>query len=240
MAKSNQELTDALSAPLGEFISSIAKGVADAQQAMDMNTIETFRSVYMDDQDTLEELRQLGYQPTWYRIPELTAEIQMALSINATALETGNQPGNGRANKFALLAAPVDASYVNSYNYNIQGSSKVKFTIVPVPPSAQAESLRVMPFADGNKSLQSFMNLLQLLGIAFSFELKDSPDVSKEKAIKRAKNAGNLDKNISIIDPKDKLEPDIRINPPAGRILEKDQQVRIVISDFLAPDNPTI
>ena len=173
MATSNLELTDTLSAPLGEFIASVARGVAEAQQAMDLYTIETYKEIYGSDAQLLQELREMGYQPTWYKIPEVSAEITMSLSISATHLDEGTQTTAQpirRANKFEVVAAPVDANYVNRYNYNIQGASKVKFTIVPVPPSPLAEAAKIVP-ALAEKSLAEARSLLQRL--EFPFELKD-------------------------------------------------------------------
>ncbi len=208
MNKSNLELTEALSAPLGEVISSVAKGVAEAQQAMDLHTIETFQQVYKGDKGMLEQLRQLGYRPTWYKIPEVSAEIQMSLSINATSIETGSFNGQNinRANKFELLAAPVDANYANRFNYDINGSSKLTFKIVPVPPSPLAEEVKVSPFLI-NKTIGEAIDLLNLLEIPHQFA---------DESV----NLETVDRNSTIS----------VVEPSAGSILAKGAAVTLTLN----------
>lgn len=132
------QLTDALSAPIGELIAAIGTGVAEAQQAMDAATIANVRALAQagDAEGTLALLRQIGYQPTWYQIPEVSAEINVALTVSGS----GGAGGGVR-----LLAAPVDASYSNRYNYELKAASTVRFRIVPVPPSPRAERMRAVP-----------------------------------------------------------------------------------------------
>ena len=56
--------------------------MAEAQWALDQHTVESFKAVYGGDEAVYRELRQLGYQPTWYRIPEVAAEIYVTLSAS--------------------------------------------------------------------------------------------------------------------------------------------------------------
>lgn len=141
-------LLETLSAPLGEIIASVGRGVADAQRSLDAQTIENFQSIYADgDVAAFEALRSIGYRPTWYHIPEVTAELNIALSVSG-AVES--QPSGGAASapltpRLRVYAAPVDAGYTSKYNYDLKASSSVKFRIVPVPPSPAAEALRVVP-----------------------------------------------------------------------------------------------
>ncbi len=141
------EVADTLSAPLGEFISAVGKGVADAQQAMDLRTAETFKAIHKGDDKTLELLRQLGYQPTWYKIPEVEASIQVSLNISGSS--TNQQNGAATQTEgsapIKLYAAPMDADYANRYNYNLSATSQLKFKIVPVPPSTKAAGMKVIP-----------------------------------------------------------------------------------------------
>lgn len=132
------QLTDTLSAPIGELIAAIGSGVAEAQQAMDAATIANVRALAQagDAEGTLALLRQIGYQPTWYQIPEVSAEINVALTVSGSG---------GAGGGIRLLAAPVDASYSNRYNYELKAASTVRFRIVPVPPSPKAERMRAVP-----------------------------------------------------------------------------------------------
>jgi hypothetical protein len=138
----NEQLLDALSAPIGDLIAEVGRSVAEAQQAMDARTIENVRALVeaSDPDDPLRLLRQVGYQPTWYQIPEVTAELTVALTLTGSGSSAGGAGGRPR-----LLAAPVDATYANRYGYELKAASIVKFRIVPVPPSPEAERLRVVP-----------------------------------------------------------------------------------------------
>jgi len=77
------------------------------------------------------ELEKIGYQTTWYQMPEIYIELKMSLYYEET--ETiGNS-------KHRLLFTPFNAKYQNSYNYKSEGSSSIKIKIVPVPQSTGTE-----------------------------------------------------------------------------------------------------
>lgn len=140
-----EQMIDALSAPLGDLIAEVGRSVADAQKAMDAGTIENVLALAAasgpDDPNRL--LRQIGYQPTWYQIPEVTAEITVALTLTGSGETAGASKGG--ASRMRMLAAPVDASYASRFNYELKAASCLKFRIVPVPPSPAAERIRVVP-----------------------------------------------------------------------------------------------
>ncbi|MCP4698211.1 MAG: PASTA domain-containing protein [Gammaproteobacteria bacterium] len=168
------ELTDTLSAPLGDLISAVGRGVAEAQQALDAQTIANLKALYADDSNA--ELRRLGYQPTWYKIPEVTAEISMSLTVSGQASEkAGTQAG--QQSNIKLYAAPIDASYSNKYDYDLKASSHLKFRIVPVPPSPQASEIKVVPDIV-NKQYSEAIALLNDLEI--TWQLSDETAVPEE------------------------------------------------------------
>lgn len=181
MAKADDlaEITKALSAPLGELIAAVGRGVAEAQKALDMHTVETFKAVYGGDEATYKALRQLGYQPTWYRIPEVSAEIYVTLSASgeehsggAGTAAPGQQAlpaGESTAGRIQLYATPVDASFSNTYDYNLRACSQLKFRIVPVPASGQADGMKLVPDVV-SKSLQVAQEMLAQQGIAYELE----------------------------------------------------------------------
>ena len=162
MAKADDlsEITRALSAPLGELIAAVGRGVAQAQAALDLHTVETFKAVYGSEEATYKALRELGYQPTWYRIPEVAAEIYVTLSAqgqersvsspaalpaSAAPEEQAGAPGETAAGRIQLYATPVDASFSNTYDYQLRACSQLKFRIVPVPPADQADGMKLVP-----------------------------------------------------------------------------------------------
>src|SRR5262245_15606676 len=154
MAKADDlsQLTRARSAPLGELISAVGRGVAEAQAALDLHTVETFKAVHGGDEENYRALREVGYQPTWYRIPEVAAEIYVTLSVKSQEQSSGSQggpppeadaleenaddqPEAPPTGRIQLYATPVDASFSNTYDYQLRACSQLKFRIVPVPPS---------------------------------------------------------------------------------------------------------
>lgn len=131
------------------MIAHVGRGIAEAQAALDAQTFESFKKLYDVDNKVGTEMRQLGFSPTWYRIPEAEAEIRMSISIGSRERQPGLSPAGApegaRAQSMQLYAAPIDASYANKYQFQAEGVSRVKFKIVAVPPSQQADAARVVP-----------------------------------------------------------------------------------------------
>lgn len=153
----NDIFKDVLAAPLGEMISEIGTGVAQAQFAIDAKTIENMKQIYSSDDETVAELRNIGYRPTWYVIPEATAEINMALSLRQTQDRNGNR-------KTELQGTTVDASYQNQFEFNVQASSKLTLKFLPVPAPIQVDDLNIVPNVIG-QPLATAKVLLGRLGI---------------------------------------------------------------------------
>lgn len=158
------QLTDSLSAPLGDLIAAVGRGVSEAQRSLDAGSLATLRAMYDASEGTLAELRQLGYQPTWYQIPELNAEITMALSVSGRTSASG--VGSPAAGRLQLYAAPIDATFRNRYDFDLKAASSVRFRIVPVPPSPAASEVKAMPSLDG-KTYLAARELLAGLGIEY-------------------------------------------------------------------------
>lgn len=174
----DDELLDVLSAPLGDLIASVGHGIADAQRALDAASLAALREIYGSDEDFFRELQAIGYRPTWYHIPEAEGDIQIALSVSGTETTT---PSVGRLTTRAnikLYAAPVDAGYTSRYNFTLTASSRLKFRVVPVPPSSAAEAIRVVPSLVGLQ-LGEARARLSLLGIAAAHPDADSDAVVK-------------------------------------------------------------
>jgi len=163
---SSANAQDTLAAPLGELIAAVGRGMADAQRSLDAATIETMQALANADpssKDTYEKrlttLRQMGYQPTWYRIPELEAEITASLSVSKTESASATSP-------LRLYLSPVDASYSNRYEYNLEAATVIRFKVVPIPPSPQAAEMKVVPPIVGLTALKAGERLAEL-GIPF-------------------------------------------------------------------------
>ena len=154
-------------APIGAMILSIAKGIADAQQALDMASVRAAMAMTgeVEDADGKKtntmikfdgeevSLLELGFTPAFYQFTETSIEVKIALSMStadesqkATFESTAKADakagwGGGlslAANVTASVSA-VGATYTSKYSYSAEGSSSVRTRIVPVPPPALLE-----------------------------------------------------------------------------------------------------
>lgn len=129
---------DVLAAPLGDLIAGVGRGMADAQAALNQATIDAIKQLYTGD-SAQTEMALLGYTPQWYAIPEVEADMQIALSL------TGSHASSGRSGGISLIGVPVDAQFQNQFQYDLRAASRLKFKIVPVPPTSAAAGARVVP-----------------------------------------------------------------------------------------------
>jgi hypothetical protein len=198
-----RNLLETLSAPIGELIAAVGQGVADAQRSMDAQTIANFQSIYSDeDSAAFEALRSIGYRPTWYHIPELTAELNVALTVSGTVESQGLASSSSSLNQLAprvrVYAAPVDAGYTSKYNYELKAASAVKFRIVPVPPSPAAEALRVVPEI-GGQTWTLARALLQRLDVPY--RLPDPAPADTDVVTSQTPAAGSVLAPDQVVEP---------------------------------------
>ena len=166
-----KELLESLSVPFGDLIAEVGRGVAEAQYAIDSQTLEALKTIYNSDNGQWEALREIGYEPTWYHIPEASAELNLALSLSGS--ETTEK-------KSTMYATSVDAVYSNSFEFDVQASSKLKFRIVPVPPPANVSAMQITPKIISMK-LGEAKKMLQSLNI--HIEYQSGPNISDNSVI---------------------------------------------------------
>jgi hypothetical protein len=77
-------------------------------------------------------------------MPRVDFQLKLALTSVAPrpSARTGARPGQALlSSAVRLIAQPISAAYQNHFNYDVQGSSELSLSIVPVPPpQATAES----------------------------------------------------------------------------------------------------
>ncbi len=177
-------MKDVLAAPLGEILSSVGAGVGEAQAALDAGslaqTLELYSSeVGEDTEDLVELMRSIGYQPTFYSIPETTVKAKVSLAISNQEISSTN-PALGATGfpkkTLRMYASPNNASNTNRYNLNINASAEMEFKIVPVPPPAAVQNLRVVPALE-EKDLSLALEVLTTLGITYEL----SPEVDENE-----------------------------------------------------------
>jgi hypothetical protein len=171
-------MKDVLATPLGELISSIGEGVADAQAALDAGSLAQTLAIYSEGGDELlTQLRDIGYQPTFYALPETEVEATISLALSGTAPTTSG-PLQSLTKKVIgatkVYVSPLNASNTNKFNMNVNAATKLKFKIVPVPPAAAVADIRVAPTLDA-LSLEDATELLLQFGLEIEV-LTDSGD----------------------------------------------------------------
>ena len=149
--------------------------------------MEQTLAVYDKGDELQTVMRQTGYRPSFYTIPETEGELKLSLTVTGRQSARPSNPArpatteipsrdNTRVLSTAVLArsqmiapkiyaAPVDGRYQNSFNFSSNVSATIRFKIVAVPPPAQAEQARVVPnFAT--------LKVSEALELAESFDLQ--------------------------------------------------------------------
>jgi len=135
MSDSTLDLVEEYFISFKDMIVQIAQGVAEAQEALDKQTLIIQGSINANP-----ELSGLGLQATWYQIPEVTASIKVSVAIRKTIV--------GTESVTRIFFCPINATYKSEFDFDFQGTSEMSFKIVPVP-SPIATSYRIVPDLTG-------------------------------------------------------------------------------------------
>ena len=153
MPSVGQELLDV---PLPDMVAKLALGIAEAQRALDENSVATARELA----DTTIEvvpavtqtisnsgvtfaqaapiemsLLQVGLNPTFYQFAEASIEVTMDIKTT-TSTETNVKVGVAAKAGFAMWSASVrvDVSHNRKFQKEVRGTSRLFTKMVPVPP----------------------------------------------------------------------------------------------------------
>jgi hypothetical protein len=133
------QVAELLSVPLEQLLTALGRGIGAAQAALDRHSIEIQQLV---DSDPV--LGQYGLQASWYQIPSTQLELKIAVALEQPAQGTQSiDQGLGLMTPLPKLwAQPVNARYANQFNYDVQASSTISLSVVPVPPPAAVLTAR--------------------------------------------------------------------------------------------------
>lgn len=149
-----------LNAPFPELVRTLGVGIAEAQYALDRVSIkiaQLMAGFKLNDAGNLErdetsliKLREgdpgvsllaLGFTPTFYQFVETYIELKLAISMKKEEEVTAASSVGGVAwSPFGVIAASVNASYSQKYQYEANGSSEMRTKLVTVPAPAMFES----------------------------------------------------------------------------------------------------
>ena len=184
-----QLFSELLGSPLGELISSVGQGVGDAQAALDQGALQQTLEIYdlSTDEDRTEEelkllnlIRGMGYQPTFYTIPETEVEAQISLSLDLKSEQSGPVAGYALS-KYAINATPLNAGNVNRYGLQSNAMAKLKFKIVPVPPPQSLSEIRIVPDLTTKTWNEETKELIQNLGFTYELRAPDDEVITDEE-----------------------------------------------------------
>lgn len=154
MASVGQEL---LAVPLPEMVMKLGLGIAEAQKALDENSVETAKmlaettvplvmavtqtiaadgTVSFTNADPVDvSLLQIGLLPTFYQFSEATIDVTMDIKTT-TSVETNIKVGVKAKAGFGCFSASVsvDVSHNRKFGKEVRGTSHLITKMVPVPP----------------------------------------------------------------------------------------------------------
>ena len=141
MAETVQVTRSLLSAPLPQIVERLGISIAQAQAALDANSVKIAKEmvdtkVKLGDEEF--SLLALGFVPTFYAFTEATVEAKLSFSMAETT-EVGVKVGASVAGGagFIMVAASVDVSYSRKFSVSSEGSSSLAARIVSLPPPDQ-------------------------------------------------------------------------------------------------------
>ena len=133
------EVTRSLvSAPLPQIIEKLGISIAQAQAALDANSVklaQEMSEVKVEIGGESRNLISLGFTPTFYAFTEATVEAKLSFSMNEST-EVGVKVGASVAGGagFVMVAASVDVSYARKFSVSAEGSSSIAARRVSLPP----------------------------------------------------------------------------------------------------------
>lgn len=134
-----------LSAPLPQIIERLGIAVADAQRALDRNSVATAQEMATTEVEIGDEkynLIALGFVPTFYSFTEATVEAKLSFSMTEST-EFGVSAGAtvGVNAGFVMVAATVNVSYARKFQVGAEGTSSIAARLVSLPAPENLENI---------------------------------------------------------------------------------------------------
>jgi hypothetical protein len=134
-------------APLPQIIEKLGVAVAQAQAALDRNSIETAKALAESEVELGGEtynLLTLGFTPSFYTFTEATVEAKLSFTMTeSTELSVGASVSVGVNVGVFMAAATVDVAYARKFSVTSEGVSSIAARLVSVPaPDVFTQLLR--------------------------------------------------------------------------------------------------
>jgi hypothetical protein len=121
------------------LIVALGRDISAAQAELDRNSLKA-----QEELDADPRLSGFGLQAPWHQLPRVEFQLKLALTTVAPPPARAAAPGL-LPSAVRLIAQPVSAAYKNHFDYDVQGSSELSLSIVPVPPPQTAGQSTLPP-----------------------------------------------------------------------------------------------
>jgi len=148
MSVPSRVTNELVTAPLPSIVQQLGVAVAEAQNALDTNSVAMaaeMAATIVPVGDAEFNLISLGFTPAFYAFTEATVEAKMSFSMRQET-EVGVSGTAGVDVK--VFAASVTASYSRKFSVEVQGSSSLAARLVSVPPPAILQELLEREFRE--------------------------------------------------------------------------------------------
>lgn len=126
MAEVQKIIEAILIEPLEDILLHVGRGIAQSQLELDRNSLAT--QILIDNN---KDLRETGIKATWYHFPEVNIELKMNLFLHGIVEKKDEKI---QSIKMKIFSAPINATYKNTFDYDVAGSSTIRAKIVSIPP----------------------------------------------------------------------------------------------------------
>lgn len=138
--------------PFDKMLESMAKGIAKAQNALDMNSMAIALrfsganekdKVPFGNSDKKLSMMELGFKPTFYQFVDTIIEIKVVVKMTRGNTSTNSSmKAEGDLDIFSTSASvsTVSSSYTQKYSFSSEASSSIRTKLVPIPPPAVLET----------------------------------------------------------------------------------------------------
>lgn len=138
MAKTPSVTRALVNAPLPQIIEKLGLAIAEAQYALDTNSIEvakTMAETEVEIGDSSYNLLSLGFQPSFYSFTEATVEAKLEFSMFESTEFSAGLEVKGKINTgIYMLAATVNVAYSKKFSVSSEGASSIAARLVSLPP----------------------------------------------------------------------------------------------------------
>ncbi len=127
-----------LSAPLPQIIEKLGVSIAQAQMALDQNSVQIAQEMSQTEVEIGDDsynLLSLGFVPSFYAFTEATVEAKLSFSMTEsteTSINVGAQVGVSYG--VFMAAASVDVGYARKFSVSSEGMSSIAARLVSLPP----------------------------------------------------------------------------------------------------------